>query len=177
MAKNKEQKAELINQYSDLLGQSNCLIVVEPNGLTPNETNNFRKELFEVDSKFHLVKNTLFKIALEKAGLPAIEELNHGSHAVLFCKEDYVGTSKLLKDFMKNAVTKADEPKISIVSAILDGALLSKDQVNELAEMPTIQGSVALILGILDQAIAGVANVLQDPMRSYVTIIDQAFKE
>ena len=42
--------------------------------------------------------------------------------------------------------------------------------------MPDKKGSVAMILGILDQAMSGVVNVLEDAPRAYVSIIDQAFK-
>lgn len=177
MAKSREEKKLLIESYQKLLEKSACVIVVKPNGLTPNETNAFRKEILDINSKFHVVKNTLFAIALKNSGLPEISELSDGSHAVLFCEDDYVTASKKLKNFIETAVNPEDKPKIEIVKAILEGDLLEKDQVAQLADMPTKEGSVALILGILDQAIAGVANVLEDSVKSYLSILDQAYTE
>lgn len=176
MAKTKEQKKELVDMYTNKLNESACIVVVEPSKLTPNEVNKFRKQLFDIGGSFHVVKNTLFTIALKEAGLPDIEELAGGEHAVMFTSEDYVSASKALKAFIED--TKADkEPRITIVKGVLEGELLEKAMVEQLADIPPIEGSISMILGVLDQAIAGVANVLQNPVQSYVSVLDQAFKE
>ncbi|MCA9386698.1 50S ribosomal protein L10, partial [Candidatus Dojkabacteria bacterium] len=59
----------------------------------------------------------------------------------------------------------------------LDGAQLTVDQAISLADMPSKEESIAMILGIIDSALGGVVNVLNDAPRSFVTILDQAFKE
>lgn len=176
MAKSKDQKKELIEKYKKLLEGSPNVVVIKPSQLTPNEVNDFRRKLFEVDANFNVVKNTLFKIALQESNLPEIEELKSGEHAVMFTSEDYVAANKMLKEFAKEINTK-DVMKIELVKGILDGELLEKETVEQLAEIPPIEGSISMILGIMDQAIAGVTNVLQDSVRSYVSVIDQAFKE
>jgi large subunit ribosomal protein L10 len=176
MAKNKQQKKELIDFYIKKLENTKCIVVVEPNKITPNEVNAFKKELFEHGASYHVVKNTLFKIALEKSNLPEIEELDSGMHAVLFTSEDYVSASKALKRFIDNTKERK-KPRIKIVKGILEGELMEKELVEQLADIPPVEGSVSMILGILDQAVAGVANVLQNSVQSYISIIDQAFKK
>ncbi len=177
MAKTRKEKVALKEKYVGDIKKAKALIVVKPSKLTPNEANEFRMNLFDFDANFNIVKNTIFKIALEEANYPAVKELENGEHAVLFLSEDIVNPSKSLKKFIDATTSKDGSTKIEIVSGIMDGVLLTKEQVSELADMPDFNGSISLILGILDNAMSGVVNVLEDPTRSFATILDQAFKE
>lgn len=177
MAKTRKEKVALKEKYVGDIKKAKALIVVKPSKLIPNEANEFRMNLFDFDANFNIVKNTIFKIALEEANYPAVKELENGEHAVLFLSEDIVNPSKSLKKFIDATTSKDGSTKIEIVSGIMDGVLLTKEQVSELADMPDFNGSISLILGILDNAMSRVVNVLEDPTRSFATILDQAFKE
>ena len=177
MAKTKKQKKAILDQYKAQVKDARGLVIVRATALQPNEVTAFRKELYGFDSEFHVVKNTLFQIALKENELEQVEELNSGENSVIFFNEDIVSPAKSLKEFIDK--TKIDKKtfKVEVLTGFLDGAKLTKEQVVELSDMPTKQQSVGLILGILDNAMSGVVNVLEDSVRSYVTIIDQAFKE
>ena len=177
MAKNKTQKKGMIQAYKSKLNEAKSVVILRVAGVTPNEATELRNHLFDFDSSFNVVKNTLFKIALKESDLGEEASLENSEHAAVFMKEDIVGPSKTLKTFITAAIDEEGNNKVEIVSGYLDGEKLTREQVVELAEMPTKEGSIAMILGILDQAIAGVANVLQNPVQSYVSVIDQAFKE
>ena len=180
MAKTRKEKEVLLDSYKQLIADSKGFILVKPQKVTPNEATQIKKDLFESESEYHVVKNTIFKIALEQNDLDAVESLEEGSHAVIYFGEDIVTPSKILDKYKKELKVgpqKKSASKLEIVGGFLDGQLLTKEQVEELAEMPSKEGSVALILGILDSAMSGVANVLEDAPRSYATIIDKAFKE
>lgn len=176
MAKSKAEKKQLVEKYKSKLQNSKGVIVVKPEKLNPNETNEFRKDIYDIDSEFNIVKNSIFKIALSELEMPELESLKGGEHAVLFMGEDIVSASKALKKFSDSTKDKEGNVKVQVIAGILDGQLLSKEQAEEIAEMPDKKGSIAMILGILDQAMSGVVNVLEDAPRAYVSIIDQAFK-
>jgi large subunit ribosomal protein L10 len=176
MAKTKKEKQALLDAYSKKIKASKGFIVLKPNKLTPNEANDFRKEIYDFNSSWNVVKNTIFKMALKENNLPEIESLNNGEHAVLFFNEDMVTPAKALKKFVDNTKTKEGDFKVEIVNGILEGTILSASQVAELSDMPDVRGSVALILGILDNAMSGIVNVLEDAPRAYVYVLDQAFK-
>ena len=176
MAKNKKEKKALMESYSKAIKGSKGFIVLKPTKLTPNETNEFRKDLFDFKANFNIVKNSIFKLALKDNNLPKIESLEKGENAIMFIGEDIVNPSKALKKFSESTKNKAGDLKIEIISGVLDKQLLTKSQVVELANMPSFEGSISMILGILDNAFSSVINVLEDPVRSYVSVIDQAFK-
>jgi len=176
MAKTKAEKKQLVEKYKTKLQNSKGVIVVRPSKLNPNETNEFRRDIYDVNADFNIVKNSIFKIALSELSLPELESLKGGEHAVLFMGEDIIAASKALKKFAEGTKNKEGDLKVEVIAGILDGQLLSKEQASELAEMPDKKGSIAMILGVLDQAMSGVVNVLEDAPRAYVSIIDQAFK-
>lgn len=177
MAKSKTQKKEILNNYKSQIDSSRGLIVVKASGVTPNEVTEFRKEIHDFNSEFHVVKNSIFAIALKENELEEVEEAKTGENSVVYFGEDIVNPAKALKKFIED--TKIDKKtfKIEVLAGFLDGDKLNANQVVELAEMPDKEQSIAMILGIIDQAMSGVVNVLEDPVRSYATIIDQAFEE
>ncbi|MCA9387345.1 50S ribosomal protein L10, partial [Candidatus Dojkabacteria bacterium] len=162
MAKTKSQKKDLVNRYKDLISEAKGIIIVKANKITPNEVNAFRNDVFETGSKFHVVKNNLFKIALKDSEYEVIDSLNFGEHAVLFTKEDIVSPSKGLKKLIDDTKLEDKEKtqRVTVVGGYLDGAQLTVDQAISLADMPSKEESIAMILGIIDSALGGVVNVL-----------------
>lgn len=176
MSRTRKQKAEMIETYTERVKQSSGFIVMKPKALTPNEVNSFRKNIFDFGASFSQVKNTLFKKALENLDIKGLD-LDSGEYAILFLQEDFISPSKTLKKFIDEAKDAEGELRLELVAGYLDNAVLTKSQVAELSEVPDKRGSVSMILGILDQSIAGILNVLEDAPRAYVSVIDQAFKE
>lgn len=171
MAKTKDQKQAMLAAYKDYLQNANGIIVVNPTGLTPNKINDFKRKLSELGASYHVVKNTLFKIALNEASMPELKSFEGGSHAVVFSGTDIAATAKALKEFMKE-----NEEKVTLDSGILEGQVLDAAQVADLAELPSKEQSISMILGLIDQSLSGVVNVLEDSVRSVAIIINQAFE-
>src|SRR5690606_8052967 len=119
--------------YNQKIAESKGFIVLKPSKITPNEASDFRKEIFDFGSSFNVVKNSIFRLSLKENNIDL--GLDKGEYAVVFLSEDIVGPSKSLKKFMENAKTADGESKIEIVSGILDGSVLTKEQVTELSEM------------------------------------------
>jgi large subunit ribosomal protein L10 len=176
MAKTKNDKVVLVKEYKEKLSKAKGFVVLKPNKVTPNEVNEFKKDLYDFGASVNVVKNTLFKIALKDANIEGLT-LDKGEFSVLFLDENYIEPAKLLKKFVENTKTKDKKDKISIISGYIENSVLTKAQVEELSDMPDIKTSIAMILGVLDMAMGGVVNVLEDTARSYVTILDLAFKD
>ncbi len=172
MAKTKQQKHAALEVYKEKIANSKALIFLRPKGLTALETVELKKNLFDLKSDMNVVKNTLFKIALKESNLPEIADLDLGANAVIFVGDDVAAVAKLVKE-----ISKPMEDRLQTGFGILEGSLLSKQQVVEIADMPSREVIMGQIAGILQSQMVGVANVLEDSMRSLVSILDQAFKE
>ncbi len=172
MAKTKDQKKEILDYYSNMLEKSAGTIVIKHDKLDSNQVSEFKKSLNSIDGKFNVIKNTLFALATKNAELPEMEVVKAGSHAVLFAETDIAGAAKLLKTFMAD-----NKEKVSVKGAYIDGQLLTPEQVQDLADMPSLEQSIVIIAGLLTRPISGIANVLQDSVRSIAIIIDLANKD
>lgn len=172
MAKTRTQKQEMLERYQNKLSEATGVIVLTQNGLTPGEINELKQSLQEVGSSFNVVKNTIFQLALEKSNLPGQDTFNAGPNSVVYTNDDVASTAKILAEFVKT-----HKDNIQFKAGILDGQELTLEQVKELSELPSKEQSIAMIAGLLEQNISGIANVMQDSVRSIEIILDKAFNE
>jgi large subunit ribosomal protein L10 len=167
MAKTKKEKQTIIKKYVDDLNCANALFIITPTSITPNEANSLRKELRNSNANFNVVKNSLFKIALEKAKLQLQAIDLAGENAVIFVEGDASESAKTLYNFIE------DHKKGKIKGGILDNTLLSKDDIEELAKLPskevmiattirTIGAPLTNFVGVLNANISNMVNVLKN---------------
>jgi len=71
MAISKERKNEVIAQYGEWLAKSRAMVLTEYRGLSMKELDDLRSKAREVGGEFHIIKNTLGKLAFQEAGMPA----------------------------------------------------------------------------------------------------------
>jgi large subunit ribosomal protein L10 len=101
LAISKEKKHQMVGEYADGLARSQTLILADYRGLTVAEITELRRRLREVNSAFRVVKNTLIKLALEQAGIPAPTDLLAGPVAVAYCFGEAPPVAKALMDYAK----------------------------------------------------------------------------
>ena len=101
MAISKEKKAELIEHYKDLVVRSQAIFLTEYRGLTMSELEELRRKIREAGGEFHVVKNTLSKLAFEAEGLPMSEGHFEGPTAIGFVFQDAPSIAKIMANFAK----------------------------------------------------------------------------
>ena len=65
MAITKEQKREIVAQYGEWLEKSQAFVLTEYTGMTMKDMDELRAKVREAGGEFHVVKNTLVKLALQ----------------------------------------------------------------------------------------------------------------
>ncbi len=167
MAVTKEKKESLVAEYVDLLQDSYATVFVQLQGLSVNEVTALRNRIREVGGKYHVVKNTLFRLALREANM-VVPDAIRGPIAVTFCPEDVAPVVKALEDFGKNVEGRT----FSIVGGILEQEVLGAEEAQALASLPSKEMLFAQILaginapgtqlvGVVASGIRQVLNVLQ----------------
>ena len=165
MAITKEKKENLIAQYTDLLARSQALIFTDYRGLTTADISSLRNQLREVNSRYHVAKNRLLRLALQNAGQPVPEELLTGPAAVSFCLGEAPNAAKVLLDF-------AQESKVlTIKGGLIRGKIISAEGVEALANLPGREVLLAQVLAGLQSPISGLVTVLSGPMRGLLTVL------
>jgi large subunit ribosomal protein L10 len=169
MSKTKLDKKDMVDDYKAKLKGSKAVYIIEPTAVTPNEASELKKKLFDLDSTFNNVKNSLFKIAMEEEGMESGLEIT-GKNAVIFAGEKISEAAKALKEFIK------DTEKIVIKGGFLNGEEIKKEQIEALADLPSREQLLGQVVGTMNAPISGFVNVLAGNVRGIVNVLN-AIKE
>lgn len=165
MALTKEKKQELIEQYTEWMKDSQALVFAEYTGLNMPQMDELRKQAREVGAEFHVIKNRLSKRVFAEAGFDFPEELFTGSTAMGIGFEDAPGIAKVIKEFGK------DQPALVIKGGLMDGRMLSSDEVNALADLPPLPAVRAMLLGTINAPASKLVRTIAEPGRSLAQVV------
>ncbi|HDV5989978.1 TPA: 50S ribosomal protein L10 [Staphylococcus pseudintermedius] len=145
-----EAKKQQVDVIADQLKGSVSTVVVDYRGLTVAEVTELRKQLREANVQYKVYKNTMLRRAAEKAGIEGLDEFLTGPTAVAFTTEDVVAPAKVIAGFAK------DHEALEIKSGIMEGSVITADEVKTVGSLPSHEGLVSMLL-----------SVLQAPMRNF----------
>lgn len=170
MAISKQKKEAILTQYIEWLNNSQAVVLVEYTGATMKDLDNIRKKVRESGGEFHIVKNTLAKLALEKTERTILEGYLENSTAMGFAFEDSVSVVKAVSEFTKSIET------LKIKGGYLEARAMSADEIRTLAEVPPLPVLRGQLLGLLMTPANKLARTLAEPGRQLATVL-QAYSE
>jgi large subunit ribosomal protein L10 len=165
LAKSKAQKEAMLAEYMEWLGKSQAVVLVEYSGLKMKDLDVIRAKARENGGEFHIVKNTLAKLALEKAGYSVPADYAEKSTAIGFAFSDPAGFTKALTE-----ATKSMEA-VKVKGGFLDAKALSSAQVKSLASLPPLSVLRAQLLGVLQGPASKLVRTLAEPGRSLAYVV------
>ncbi|OEH86315.1 50S ribosomal protein L10 [Desulfuribacillus stibiiarsenatis] len=150
----REEKAQVVELLVEKIQNSKSTIVADYRGLNVKQVTELRKKLRESGIEFKVVKNTLTRRATEKTNFTALDEVLVGPTAIAFGEEDAVTAAKVLVDFAKK------NDKLEIKGGIVEGQVVSVDEIKALASLPSREGLISMFL-----------SVLQAPVRNFALAV------
>ena len=165
MAKTKAQKEAMLAEYTEWLAKSQAVVLVEYSGLKMKDLDVIRAKARESGGEFHIVKNTLARLALEKAGYSVPADYAEKSTAIGFAYKDAAGFTKALTE-----VTKGMEA-VKVKGGFLDAKVLNPAQVKSLASLPPLAILRAQLLGVLQAPAGRLVRTLAEPGRSLAYVV------
>ncbi len=148
-----ELKKQIVEEITDKLKSSVSTIVVDYRGLNVSEITELRKQLREAGVEFKVYKNTLTRRAAEAAELEGLNEYLTGPNAIAFSKEDVVAPAKIIHEFAKK------NEALEIKAGVIEGNLATVEDVKALAELPSREGLLSMLLSVLQAPIRNFALV------------------
>lgn len=125
------QKEELVELMRDEFGQAKSIVMTSHVGIPVNEVNKLRSEFRAQGVTYRVVKNTLAKLAVAGTELETLADSFTGPTAVAYSLEDAVSPAKVASDY----ADKND--KFVVKGGFLNGEVLSIEEVDQLAKMPS----------------------------------------
>lgn len=165
MALSKEQKKEAKKQYETWLKESEAVVLTEYTGLTMQDFDDLRAKIRETGGEFHVIKNSIGKLAFKAAGLDAPEEYFLGSTALGIAYDDPPAVAKIIKDFGE------ENEAIKIKGGFVEGEHMTAQEISVLAELPPLPVVRSQLLAVISAPATQLVRILKEPSRSLAQVI------
>ncbi len=150
-----EQKKQVVADLVECLKNAQAGVLFDYRGLTVEQDTALRNELRAAGVQYHVVKNTLTRLAAKEVGLGELDEILHGPTALATSEEDALAPAKVLAKFAKD-----NAEVVSIKSGFMDGKVISVDEVNTYSQIPSKEILISKMLGSLQAPISKLARTL-----------------
>ena len=161
MAQKDASVAELTKSFES----STAVLLTEYRGLTVAQLKELRNSIRQ-DAEYAVVKNTLTKIAAQRAGVEGLDDELKGPSAIAFVHGDPVAVAKGLRAFAKA------NPLLVIKGGYFDGAALTADEVNKLADLESREVLLAKLAGAMKASLTKAAYVFNALPSKAVRTVD-----
>lgn len=153
-AKVLESKKAVVESLTGKIQNASSVVFVDYKGITVAQDTVLRKQFREADVEYSVVKNTLTRFAAKNAGYDFSEVLN-GTTAMAVTTGDPIAPARIVCEFAKK-----NKNALTIKGGIVEGSVLSADQLNSFGELPSKNALVAQVLGTFLAPISSLAFVL-----------------
>ncbi|WP_182050243.1 50S ribosomal protein L10 [Changpingibacter yushuensis] len=158
-------KSAAIAELKENFENSSAVLLTEYRGLTVEQLKTLRRSLAG-NAEYKVAKNTLANIAANQAGVEGLSDLLSGPTAIAFVTGEVSDAAKAIRDFAK------DNPALIVKGGVLEGSVLSSDDVKKLADLESREVLLAKTAGVLKAALYQAAYVFQAPVSKAVRTID-----
>ena len=159
------EKATIVDDLSARLNQSPFLIVTEYTGMNVLQFSELRSRLAGAGAQCRVVKNTFLRRAAAGIGYPDLAETLSGQTAIVTGESDVCAAAKVLKVF------GAEFQKLAIKAGVLDKAIISKEQIQALADLPPKAVLQSQLLGVLKSPLQKLVVLLNEPGASLARLL------
>ena len=149
-----KQKEEEVNKLAEKLKNAKLVLLTDYRGITVEDVTNLRNDLRNAKSEYKVIKNNIVKRALETNGESGLNEVLEGPTAVVVAEEDYLEQLKAIYKFSK------ENEFYKIKGGIVEGKVMSVDELITLAKLPSRQELLGMLAGALLGNISKVAVAL-----------------
>jgi large subunit ribosomal protein L10 len=148
-----ETKKQLVSDIAGQLRDSKSTIIVDYRGLTVAAVTELRKQLRDAGIEFKVYKNSMTRRAADETGLSELNEHLVGPTAIAFSNDDVVAPAKILNNFAK------EHEALEIKVGVIEGRIATLEEVKALADLPSREGLLSMVLSVLQAPIRNFALV------------------
>ena len=171
----REQKEAIVSGLKEQLSNASGAVITSYRGLTVAQDTELRRELRAAGVEYHVVKNTMVRLAVQGTELEALTDVLEGTTA-LAVSSDAVAPAKIICEFIKK--NKLEEAGVLQVKAgVVEGKVINVDEVKAHADLPSREELIAKLLGSMQAPISGTVNVLQGVIRNAVYVLEAVRKQ
>jgi len=153
-AKVLESKKAVVDALTGKIKEATSIVFVDYKGINVAQDTDLRKQFREAGVEYTVVKNTLTRFATKEVGYDFDEVLN-GTTAMASTTGDPIAPARIVVEFAKK-----NKIALNIKGGVVEGSVLSAQQLNGFGELPSKNALVASVLGTFLAPISSLAFVL-----------------
>ena len=149
-----ESKKAVVETLTGKIQEATSVVFVDYKGINVAQDTELRKLFRDAGVEYTVVKNTLTRFAAKNVGYDFDEVLN-GTTAMASTTGDPIAPARIVCEFAKK-----NKNTLSIKGGVVEGSVLTADQLNGFGELPSKNALVASVLGTFLAPISSLAFVL-----------------
>ncbi len=171
-AETRPEKMEAVSDLLERFTASPHFFLTDFTGLTVEGATTLRKNLRATRVSYRVAKNTLIRIAAQKANVANLDLYLAGPTGIAFAPpEDPVAAAKVLADFIK----KNEKPKVK--AFVFEGRLYKGSELLRFASLPGKKELLARVVGSIQAPLSGLVGTLDGVLRNFVLTVDALAKK
>jgi len=171
MAVTREKKSEQIDKLSKELQAVSSLVVTTYTKLTVAQDYELRKTLRSSGAKYAVVKNTLAERAAKGTKAEGVLKDLSGVTSIAYTAGDPVALAKALSKYAK------DNPEFTFKAGVVEGRVISIDEIKALATMPSKEEIYAKLLFLINAPAQRLVTAMNAVGRNLAVVVNQGVKE
>ena len=154
MALNLDGKKVLVSEVSAVAATAHSVVAAEYRGMTVGQMTDLRSKARVAGVYVRVIKNTLARKALAGTQFECIGPTLKGPLVLAFSKDDPGAAARLIKAFAK------DNDKLKATNLALGGQLLPGSDIDKVANLPTREQALSMLMGVLKAPIQKLVGTL-----------------
>lgn len=150
-------KVGAVAEITSRFNRSSAVVLTDYRGLTVAQLKELRTSLGATNT-YAVVKNTLTKRAVTAIGFDELSSLLVGPTAIAFIEGEPVEAAKALRNFSRT------HPMLVIKGGVLDGKMLSTDEIKSLADLESREVLLGRLAGGMKASLSNAAALFQAPL-------------
>ncbi|MBC6414667.1 MAG: 50S ribosomal protein L10 [Chromatiales bacterium] len=166
MALKIEDKQRITEEVAAVAAQAKSVVAVDYHGITANQMTELRKQGRQQDVCIRVVKNSLARRALEDTPFACLSEHLSGPIMFAFSLTDVAAAARIVNDLAK----EIEAIEVKLIS--LDGELHDISKIKQLAELPTYEQAVSLMMAVMKAPLEKLVRTIKAPVVQAVQVVD-----
>ena len=138
------QKQEEVTKLAEKIKNAKFVLLTDYRGISVEDVTELRANLRKSNTEYNVIKNNIIRRALAEAKIEGLEDsVLEGPTAVVLDNNDYLAPAKVIYNYMK----ANDFYKIK--GGILEGKVISVEEIIELAKLPSREELLSKLAGSL----------------------------
>ena len=156
MAIRLEDKQQIVSEVSEAAKSALSAVIADYRGVTVTALTALRKAARNNGVYLRVVRNTLLKRAVAGTEFECLSPALKGPTILAFSQTDPGAAARVLKEFAKG------NNKFNVKALAIGGKLLPAEQIDVLANLPTYDQAIAILLGLMLAPVTKLARTLKE---------------